>query len=405
MNVLFIATADVDSINDSGIYSDLMRTFVNHGHRVCLMTISNKNKNAVSLSETDNFKIVRINIDSQRGSSHFFKKGISILKTPHWHKKAYRQYCKDDVFDIVVYSTPPITIYSFVRYIKKRNKNAFFYLLLKDIFPQNSVDIGILKCTGLKGIVYKCFRSIEQKLYQVSDKIGCMSEGNVSYLLSNNRMIEAQKVEVCPNSIEYISVSYSAEEKKNIRIRYNIPLDKKIFIYGGNLGKPQGIQFVMDCIKSQAENDKVFFLIVGGGTEYSKLLDFYTTSKQSNFILINRLPKNDYDMLMAACDIGLIFLDYRFTIPNFPSRLLGYMQAGLPVLACTDTATDIGKIITECGFGWWCGSNNVMEFNELINKIVNSDTTLMKTKELEYLKNNYTTEISYNTIMASVKGE
>ena len=43
------------------------------------------------------------------------------------------------------------------------------------------------------------------------------------------------------------------------------------------------------------------------------------------------LPKEEYDELVPACDVGLILLDPRFTIPNFPSRLLTYMEFSMPV--------------------------------------------------------------------------
>ena len=52
--------------------------------------------------------------------------------------------------------------------------------------------------------------------------------------------------------------------------------DKKVFVYGGNLGKPQGIPFVIQCLSSQAENKDVYFIIVGDGTEYGNCL-LYTS--------------------------------------------------------------------------------------------------------------------------------
>lgn len=100
---------------------------------------------------------------------------------------------------------------------------------------------------------------------------------------------------------------------------------------------------------------------------------------------MQRLPKEDYDTLVGACDVGMIFLDYRFTIPNFPSRLLSYMQAKLPVLAVTDVNTDIGKIIVDGGFGWWCPSNSVEKFSSTIDLIVDSDLSIGD-KGFEYLK-------------------
>ena len=107
--------------------------------------------------------------------------------------------------------------------------------------------------------------------------------------------------------------------------------------------------------------------------------------------------------MIAACDIGLIFLDHRFTIPNFPSRLLSYMQKGIPVLACTDPSTDIGSVITEGGFGWWCESDTPAHFTETVQRALTSDIPEMGENAFRYLKENYSVQKSYETIIASAK--
>ena len=96
--------------------------------------------------------------------------------------------------------------------------------------------------------------------------------------------------------------------------------------------------------------------------------------------------------------MGLIFLDHRFTIPNFPSRLLGYIQARLPVLACTDPNTDIGNIITLGGFGWWCESDSVVKFSEMLNSVLDSELDKMGDIGFDYLRTNYTAEKAYTII-------
>ena len=111
------------------------------------------------------------------------------------------------------------------------------------------------------------------------------------------------------------------------------------------------------------------------------------------------LPKEDYDTLVAACDVGMIFLDFRFTIPNFPSRLLSYMQAKLPVLAVTDPNTDIGKMIVDGGFGWWCESDSIIKFLEIIKTIDSSDYSDMKRKEYEFLQSNFSVNRTLQTII------
>ena len=169
-----------------------------------------------------------------------------------------------------------------------------------------------------------------------------------------------------------------------------IPENATTFIYGGNLGRPQGIPFLIKCLKSNADKSDRFFVICGGGTEYGKLKKYVDDEKPSNVLLINRLPKEEYEIFVKAFDVGLIFLDHRFTIPNFPSRLLSYMQSRMPVLACTDPNTDIGEVIVEGGFGWWCESNSVEKFTKAVDLAIKEDLEQMGDNGYEYLKDHYT---------------
>ena len=169
------------------------------------------------------------------------------------------------------------------------------------------------------------------------------------------------------------------------------------------MGKPQGIPFFIECLREQRYNPDVFFLIVGEGTEYLKLYDFIKMEKPGNVLLLERMPKDEYDRMVAACDIGLIFLDYRFTIPNFPSRLLSYMQAKLPVWAITDSNTDIGSVIKKGDFGWWCESKNVKEFSQTLSKILAEENYLEKGRNSwNYLLDNYSVSDAYNSIMSVI---
>ena len=110
------------------------------------------------------------------------------------------------------------------------------------------------------------------------------------------------------------------------------------------------------------------------------------------------LPKEEYDQLVRSCDVGLIFLDHRFTIPNYPSRLLSYLENRMPVLCATDPNTDMGRIAEENGYGYWCESNSVEAFTALVDKMLTSDRKEMGERGYEFLKKNYLVENTYHTI-------
>lgn len=395
MKVLFI-TITYPLPGQRNIYADLMWEFKRNGHEV-FVACSTKGKEGekTAITGQDDISVLRIKTDNLIGQKNLIKKGLSMLTLDGIFVKAIKAYYKDIRFDLVLYSTPPITLTQAIKYVKKRDK-ALTYLLLKDIFPQNAVDIGLMRKGG---IIYRYFRKKEKELYSISDKIGCMSQANVEFVLKNNPQISSEKVEVCPNSIA-LSERF-AVNKLAVKEKHGIPEGVPVFIYGGSIGKPQGVDYFLRCLESNCNLSDRYFVVCGRGTEYKKVETFFARFKPDNMLLINYLPKDDYDELVSACDVGLIFLDYRFTIPNFPSRILSYMEYSMPVLAATDVNTDVKDVITENKIGYWCESRDETEFKKLVDKICVEKNRLpiMGANARKYLEENYDVSISYEIIV------
>ena len=402
MNVLFLTLVAFSSLEERDIYTDLLREFTKNGHAVYVISpVEKRCRQATHLIREKNAVILRLRIGNVQ-KTNIVEKGISTVLLESTFKRAIRRYFSQVKFDLVLYSTPPITLAGAVDFVRRRD-GAMTYLLLKDIFPQNAVDIGMMKTTGLKGLLYRRFRKQEKRLYRISDRIGCMSEANAAYVIRHNPEVDPKTVEVCPNSIDVVDKSVHGAERDRIRQKYGIPPDKQVFVYGGNLGKPQGIPFLIECLEACRDMTQAFFLIVGDGTEYGLLEQYAREAGQINLKLMKSLPKADYDTLVGACDVGLIFLDHRFTIPNFPSRLLAYMQAKLPVLACTDPNTDVGRVITDGGFGWWCESDDAGAFRDLMETACAADKQDMGQAGYSFLLRQYSAGTAYDTIMKAAE--
>lgn len=117
-------------------------------------------------------------------------------------------------------------------------------------------------------------------------------------------------------------------------------------------------------------------------------------------MLLAGLPKLDYDLLLHACDVGLIFLHKDFTIPNFPSRLLSYLEMKMPIIAATDSNTDIGNVIEENNCGYKVISGDTKNMQIAIEKIISDDENYNKMKENAWnlLQKEYLVERSYKLI-------
>ena len=406
MNILFLTmSSGLEKFNARGIYTDLMRKFRDEGHKVYIvfprerrhgLSTEMRTQDGVHLLGVKTLNVTKTNA---------IEKGIGQVSIEFLYKHAIKKYFKGVNFDLILYSTPPITFPKVIEYAKKANPSAKTYLLLKDIFPQNAVDMGMLSKSGMKGVLYKFFRAKEKKLYALTDYIGCMSPANVRYVLEHNPEISPERVEVAPNSIELMEdelvLKHGMDDIKGLP-GSQVELfksGKPVFIYGGNLGVPQGIPFLIQCLEANADREDCHFVVVGSGTYYQKLVDWYQVRQPKSVTVMRGLPKEDYDRLVQACQVGLIFLNYRFTIPNFPSRLLSYLEYKMPVIACTDPNCDTGSIAEANGFGLYAPSNSVDAFTQAVDKMLASDMSAMGEKGYKFLKDNYLVEHTYNQIM------
>ena len=185
MKLLFLTLLDFKSIEERNIYTDLLREFRKNGHEVYVISpVERKKKQKTHLIEENGATILKLKIGNTQ-KTNIIEKGISTVLLEPTFIRGIKEYFSHIKFDLVLYSTPPITFCGAIEYVKKRD-NARTYLLLKDIFPQNAVDMGMLSKSGIKGMLYKYFRKKEKKLYAISDRIGCMSQANVAYVLALN---------------------------------------------------------------------------------------------------------------------------------------------------------------------------------------------------------------------------
>lgn len=383
-------------IEEEGIYTDLMRKFRDEGHNVYVVSpLERRYKTKTTLQEKDGVHLLGVKtLNIQK--TNVIEKGIGTILVEFQFKRDVEKYLGGIKFDLILSSTPPITFTKVIKSLKTKYA-ALSYLLLKDIFPQNAVDLGMFSKYSL---IYKFFRKKEKDLYRVSDYIGCLSPANIRFLLKNNSYLSSNKIEVNSNSIELSKALYK-DDKAQIRSKYSIPQEIITFVYGGNLGKPQAIDFLIEVLAKNTNRKECFFLIVGSGTEYSKIEQWFIKNNPTNAKLMSSLPKEDYNSLVRACDVGLIFLDYRFTIPNYPCRLLSYLENKMPILAATDVNTDVGKIAEENGYGYCCESRDIDKFTICLDKfILNKDSiSTMGEKGYQYLLDNYTVDRTYQIIM------
>lgn len=257
MKILFLTTSRIDEISERGIYIDLMLKFSDEGHDVFIVTPTERRyKQKTRLIKKDKNVTILMICTFNIQKTNVLEKSLSTLLIEHQFIRGIKKHFSEVCFDIVLYSTPPITFTKVISCIKQKCGTRS-YLLLKDIFPQNAVDLGMIRKGGL---LHRYFLNKEKELYEISDYIGCMSPASVEYILNHNPEIDHNKVEVNPNSLGQFEEIITQQQKSSIRQQFKIPYDSTVFIYGGNLGKPQGVDFIVEFLNSQKEENRDFFI-------------------------------------------------------------------------------------------------------------------------------------------------
>ncbi|MBQ9833916.1 MAG: glycosyltransferase family 4 protein [Bacilli bacterium] len=351
----------------SNIYTDLAEALKNNNHDIKVVVTEEKKKiDQTTLFTENNIPVLRVKTGNLYEVS-FVEKALTFLTLSRSLKKGIEKFFDNEKFDLVLFQSPPLTMCSVVKWAMKKYKCPS-YLMMKDIFPQNGVDIGLY---SKKSPIYKYFRYREKGLYKISSKIGCMSEGNINYLLEHNKFLDKDKLEIFPNTVKITNQSkVSKTKRKKIRAKYGLNEDDVVAIYGGNFGRPQGLDFLLDVLRAYKNKKNVKFILIGRGTEKAKIFNEVNNNGYKNVLTYDFMPRDDYEALTRVCDIGLIFLDKRFTIPNYPSKTLSYFECSLPIMAAIDKNTDYSKLLEDVNCGFWVENGDIKSFKNKFNQLL-----------------------------------
>ncbi len=393
MKVVFLMFAFPDMNESFNMYTTLVEEFVKYGHEVSVVAPGSE---MTGIYFENNIPVLRVRTLPIKNVPNYLK-GISNLLLPFQFRRAMNKFYRGKSFDLIISPTPPITLVDLAAKLKTKNKSKF-YLILRDIFPQNAVDLDFIKEDGL---LHKYFKRKEKKLYNEADFIGCMSKGNIEYVLKHNSTVPISKIHELKNfQKQYLGFGFNKDELKR---KYELE-NKFVVVFGGNMGKPQQLENVLALAESVLSYPEIVFLLLGEGVQMNNLEKEINRIGLVNIKIERTIPKQEYQDLLSSCNVGLISLNEKFTIPNIPSKALDYFNVGIPILASLDKSTDFGEILEkeQCGL-WSYAGDHVQLRNNLLELYSNGEFLMGLGKNgKRYFINNLKPEIAYLTIIQAV---
>jgi glycosyltransferase involved in cell wall biosynthesis len=243
---------------------------------------------------------------------------------------------------VISHTTPPFLaiIISLICKIKKR---PFVYVLM-DVFPDGLIR---LKKVSHRNVFIKIWYTWHLAALKRCAKIVVIGRDMLKWIK-----------EIYPEDsgkISYIPVWQDEDVirpmdfKSNPFVVKNQLGDEFVVQYSGNMGLWNEMETIGKVINSKP--DKIKFVIIGSGIRRNELLNTIK-SGSANVVYFQFQSNADYAQSVAACHVGLVSLRDGLEGIAVPSKIIGIMAAGIPVIALVPAQSEIAYIVREenCGY-------------------------------------------------------
>ncbi|AHN76019.1 glycosyltransferase WbuB [Pandoraea pnomenusa] len=339
---------------------DLSREFVRQGHELTVLLPSHELDRPWQLDEVDGINVLRLKAPQTKDIG-YVRRTLGEFLMPFAMRRNLRKSALAAVkWDGVVWYAPSIFHGPLARTLKSESGSRG-YLIIRDIFPEWAVDMGLMRRGGP---TYRFFDAVARYQYSVADVIGVQTSGNLAYF-DHWKRAPGRRLEVLQNWLDK-----PADRRATIRIDETPLAGRRVFVYAGNMGVAQGMDVILELAASLKHREDIGFLFVGRGSDAKRLADQATQRELSNVVFRDEVHPDEIPDLYSQCDVGIVALDHRHKSHNIPGKFLTYMQSGLPVLANVNAGNDLARLVRNEKVGLACESNDVQALREMAQMLL-----------------------------------
>lgn len=261
-----------------------------------------------------------------------------------------------------------------------RRYKAKFIFEVRDLWPQTAVDMGAMKKNSLPA---KLLYAWEKFMYNKAEKIIVLLPYAKDYVAS--RGINPEKVFWLPNGVNLERFEHPAplEEVLEVAEVFEQYRDKFKVVYTGAHGVPNGLDVIVEAARLiQEKSENIHFILIGEGTEKSRLKEKAQSLGLTNITFCEPIPKQAIPSALLAADC-LVYSIPAFNIYRYGVSLnksFDYLASAKPVVMAGNPQNNI---VEEANAGIAVEPENPEALAEAIVKIYE----LPEEKRIELGKN------------------
>ena len=301
MHILLVTDSYPPEIRSaSHLMLELAQELQRRGHEITVMTTwpeynldqAATHKTFNELENENGIRVIRIKTLPHHNVNYIIR-GLSQLLMPlQFLIKLWRYKIKPQAS--IVYS-PPLPLALVGSWL--RRSGVRYLLNIQDLFPQNAIDLGILRSTSQ----IKFFKALERFAYRTADIVTVHSEGNRKMLLQQHPDLPT-KFELLHN---WVDVEHHSDKQVTVDFRKKWGITQKhIAVFAGVMGPSQYLDLILNIAAHMQDRTDLLFLMVGDGKEKERLQHLVQSLQAAQVIVVTVGNIFDFFLSHAENDIA-----------------------------------------------------------------------------------------------------
>jgi colanic acid biosynthesis glycosyl transferase WcaI len=247
------------------------------------------------------------------------------------------------VDSVMIDSTPLFGTWS--GWLLARLKRARAVYWIQDLHPETALDSGMIR----PGVAARVLRRADTALCRRCDVVATITESMRQACL--RRGLGPAHVVIASTWLDPAKFPLAPRDNPWRRSQ-GIGPETFLVLHAGTIGFISAPIVMIDAAERLRHRRDILLLFVGGGMMKDHLVAETRRRKLENVRFLPYQPAEAVPEVQAASDVSLVTLSSQSGGSSVPSRMIGYIAAGRPVIASVRQDSAIAATVQEGSFGF-----------------------------------------------------
>ncbi len=250
-------------------------------------------------------------------------------------------------------------------------RGATYTILVQDSYPEILIAVGAVKEDSA---FVNFVNYINRWVYKYASKIIVMGRDMKELFERKTAGLDIPIVTI-PNWADLDAIEPTDRNDNSLLNELGIA-ENFVFMYAGNIGHPTDIETIVECAERLQAREEFHFVFIGAGAKKAWLVNTINARELKNITVLDYRPRANQIIFLNACDVGLVALIKGMLGTAMPSRTYNIMAAGKPILALAEQGSELERVISEEGIGWYVEPGCPQQLHDQILRIFDTRSEL-----------------------------